>query len=483
MSKREGYIPEKDRKKILLLCDDIRVHSGVATMAREFVINSAHKYNWFQVGAAIRHPDADKKKVIDISDDINKKFDMEDADVKILPSNGYGDAQLIRRLMKEEKPDAIFIFTDPRYWVWLFEIEREVRSKIPIFWLNIWDDFPIPLYNERYYESVDLLMGISKQTKLINELVLGDKAKDKIIEYVPHGIDEEIFRPLAGEFEKEFAEFKDKLFKGKDIEFVFFFNSRNIGRKHPHDLILAYRLFCDKIGKEKADKTALIMHTTAVDKHGTDLNAVKAAIAKDRNVFFSQEKLSSAQMNLMYNVADVTILPSSNEGWGLSLTESLMAGTMIIANVTGGMQDQMRFVDHNGEWFTPSSKVPSNHRKTYTECGNWAEPVFPSNISIQGSVGTPFIYDDRLAPEDLAEAMNKVYELPKHVRTKYGQEGREWVTSEEAQMTSKKMSDNIIRCMEKAWDNFTPRKSFELHKFEPLEDREVEHELINYSYD
>ena len=79
--------------------------------------------------------------------------------------------------------------------------------------------------------------------------------------------------------------------------------------------------------------------------------------------------------------------------------------------------------------------------------------------------------------------MNKVYELPKHVRTKYGQEGREWVTSEEAQMTSKKMSDNIIRCMEKAWDNFTPRKSFELHKFEPLEDREVEHELINYSYD
>ena len=35
----EGYIPKADRKKILLLCDDIRMHSGIATMAREFVVN------------------------------------------------------------------------------------------------------------------------------------------------------------------------------------------------------------------------------------------------------------------------------------------------------------------------------------------------------------------------------------------------------------------------------------------------------------
>ena len=40
-----------------------------------------------------------------------------------------------------------------------------------------------------YYESCDILLGISKQTENINRLVLlGDKAKDKIIAYVPHGI-------------------------------------------------------------------------------------------------------------------------------------------------------------------------------------------------------------------------------------------------------------------------------------------------------
>ena len=70
MSKIEGYIPKADRKKILLLADDIRLHSGVATMAREIVSNSAHHFNYFQLGAALNHPDSGK--VFDVSKDINK---------------------------------------------------------------------------------------------------------------------------------------------------------------------------------------------------------------------------------------------------------------------------------------------------------------------------------------------------------------------------------------------------------------------------
>ena len=38
---------------------------------------------------------------------------------------------------------------------------------------------PYILYNKAFYESCDALLAISKQTKLINELVLGDKAKSK----------------------------------------------------------------------------------------------------------------------------------------------------------------------------------------------------------------------------------------------------------------------------------------------------------------
>ena len=475
----EGYIAKADRKKILLLCDDIRMHSGIATMAREIVMKSAHKFNWFNVGAAINHPE--KGKVLDLSQDINKQLKIEDADVKIQPNNGYGDAMLIRTLLKKEKPDAIFIFTDPRYWTWLFEIEREIRSTIPIVWLNIWDDYPAPKYNENYYDSVDSLLGISKQTVNINKLVLGSKADNKVIKYVPHGIDSNIFKPVD-KTDSKFVDFKKNLFKDKDIEFVLFYNSRNIHRKRPSDTILAFKIFCDSIGKEKAKKCALVMHTAANDNNGTDLRAVKQAICDPEyvNVYFSQDRLNPDQMNLLYNIADANILISSNEGWGLSLTESMMAGTMIIPNVTGGMQDQCRFEDEDGEWIDFDADFPSNHRGTYKKCGEWAVPVFPSNISLAGSPTTPYIFDDRCSSEDAADAIKQVYDLGKEERTKKGLAGREWAMSEEAMMSADVMVSNITEAIEDTFEKFIPRPSYEVHKSETRGSKYVEHKITGY---
>lgn len=477
----EGYIKKEDRKKILLLCDDIRMHSGIATMAREFVVNNGHRYNWFNVGAAVNH--ADKGKVLDLSADINKQLKIEDSDVRILPYNGYGDAQLVRDILVKEKPDAIFIFTDPRYWVWLFEIEREIRSQIPIIWLNIWDEFPAPKYNENYYDSVDGLLSISKQTKLINELVLGNKADDKVLKYIPHGIDSDIFRPIEdADNNKEFQSFKEGVFNGKEYDFVVFFNSRNIQRKRPADVMLAYKFFCDKIGKEKAKKCALVMHTAPVDQHGTDLNACKNALCDPEyvNVFFSTTKINPIQMNGMYNLADVTVLISSNEGWGLSLTESMVAGTMTISNVTGGMQDQSRFVDENGEWFTPSSDIPSNHRGTYKEHGEWNVPIFPDNISLAGSVPTPYIFDDRCSPEVVADAIKEVYDLGPEERKKRGLAGREWALSDEAGFTATKMSERIAEAIDETLENFVPRPRYDLIRVKDKPSKLIEHKLTGY---
>ena len=75
-------------------------------------------------------------------------------------------------------------------------MESEIRKVMPIIYLNIWDDYPAPLYNKAYYESCDALLAISKQTKNINEIVLGDKAEDKVIKYVPHGLNTKYYFPL-----------------------------------------------------------------------------------------------------------------------------------------------------------------------------------------------------------------------------------------------------------------------------------------------
>jgi hypothetical protein len=480
MKEKFRYVKKEDRKKILLLCDDIRMHSGIATMAREIVVGTSHHFNWLNLGAALHHPEAGQG--FDISQEVNRLTGIEDSWVRVLPNNGYGDAMQIRGLITQEQPDAIFIFTDPRYWTWLFEIEREIRNEIPIMYLNIWDDYPAPLYNKPYYESCDLLMAISKQTKNINEIVLEDLVEDKILKYVPHGINEDIFFPITKDHEMYpgLQEFKKNLFGGKDYEYVVFWNSRNIRRKSPGDVILSYRMFCDMIGEEKAKKCALVMHTQPVDENGTDLYAVREAICDESyvNVYFSTDRLDSAQMNLLYNIADTGLLITSNEGWGLSLTETMMAGTMIIANVTGGMQDQMRFTDENGKWIDFTSDFPSNHRGTYKECGKWAVPVFPSNISMVGSVPTPYIFDDRCEPLDVAKAIKEVYEMSKEERQERGAAAREWVTSDESGMSARMMCENVIESMDETFEKFTPRTRFDLIKVIDRPKKYVKHKLI-----
>ena len=409
---KEGYLPKDQRKKILFLCDDIRMHSGVATMAREIVIGTCHRYNWVNVGAAINHPEVGKK--LDLSQDTGNRCGVEDASVFLYPQNGYGDSTILRYFLDEEKPDAVFIFTDPRYWEWLFAIENEIRAKCPLVYLNIWDDLPAPLYNEPYYDSCDMLLGISKQTENINRLVLGDKTKDKIISYVPHGINEEQFFPIDENHEKwnDLQTAKKQLFGDKEYKHVFFFNSRNIRRKMPSDLLAAYKLFKESLPEEEKNDVCLVLHTAPIDGNGTDLYAVRdLLLGEDDSVKFSTAKLATEGMNYLYNLADVTVLPSSNEGWGLSLTESMMSGTMIIANVTGGMQDQMRFEDENGDWIKFDENFPSNHFGTYKKCGKWALPIFPSNTAMVGSPKTPYIWDDRLDFRELADTLTESYKI------------------------------------------------------------------------
>ena len=475
---KEGYLPKDQRKKILLITDDIRLPSGVGSIGKEIIIHTSHRYNWVNIGAAIGHPEAGKR--FDVSGDTNSIAGIEDSSVMIYPNNGYGDANLLRTIVNIEKPDAIMLITDPRYFTWLFSIENEVRKQLPIIYLNIWDDYPAPYYNKAFYESCDALLGISKQTVNINKLVLDDKAKNKIIEYVPHGLNNEVFYPIQNkEQDKEFTEFKKQLFKGKEYEFVAFFNSRNIRRKQVPDTILAFSQFVQQLPKEKADKCALVLHTEIVSEHGTDLLAViETLVPKDVNIIFTPGRLEPKAMNYLYNLADVQMLLTSNEGWGLSLTEALLTGTPIIANVTGGMQDQMRFEFEDGTWIDFDAEFPSNHRGTYKKHGKWAFPVYPSNISIVGSPPTPYIFDDRCRWEDAAERLIEVYNLSKEEREKRGLAGREWATSEEAGFTSKHQANRFIKTTDQLFNTWKPREKYELVNANEYAKPVLNHKLI-----
>jgi len=484
LPKLQKIDPNKpQKKKILLLGDDFRLPSGIGTVSKEIILNTVKEFDWVQLGGALNHPDAGQ--AFDLSQDIIKETGIEDASVKLIPWNGYGDRNILFAIINQEQPDAILHFTDPRYWTWLYAIEHEIKTTfgIPITYYSIWDDLPYPMWNAPYYGSCDMIMGISKQSDNIHREVLKQngfgvinydesdilplykKWNDVVTGYVPHGLNHNIFKPLASSDPLHVSMLK-QIKETNKVDFVVMWNNRNIRRKQPGDLILAFKTFVDRLPADQQDRVALLMHTQPVDENGTDLHAVWKALAPNCKVIFSEQKLSAQDLNAMYNVADVVVNIGSNEGWGLSSTEAILAGTPIINNVTGGLQDQCGFTDENGEWLRFDGEFSTNHTGKYKNHGNWVKPVFPSNRSLQGSPATPYIFDDRVKYEDVATAIMYWYGTDPEWRDTYGKEGREWALQNG--LTAETMGNKMIAMFNDLFAMHRERRPlFTVNKVEP----------------
>ena len=445
--------------------------SGIGTMSKEFVLGTVHHYDWVQIGGAIKHPE--DGKVINMNESVRNEMGVKDAKLTIYPTNGYGNPDLLRSVMARERPDAILHYTDPRFWRWLYEMEHEIRQKVPLFYYNIWDDWPAPQYNEFFYESCDLIMNISKQTyAIVNEVAKKKPRTDWDCTYLPHGVSDRWFYPITkfdGEY-KQVESMKKQLTDDK-IEFILFYNNRNIRRKMTGDVILAFKTFCDMLPKEEADKCALLLHTQPIDENGTDLPQVAKVIAPECNVYFSHRKLEPNQLNHLYNMVDVTINIASNEGFGLGTCESLITGTPIIVNITGGLQDQCGFKlkgkhvtaeDYNEiKSFHDDRKWKDNPDLTW---GDLVKPVWPSNRALVGSPQTPYIFDDRCRFDDAAQAIKDWYDVGPEKRQECGMAGNKYVFDKDVMMTGKMMSQNFIDHMNKGFEMWKSRKRYSIFK-------------------
>ena len=208
------------------------------------------------------------------------------------------------------------------------------------------------------------------------------------------------------------------------------------------------------------------MHTDPIDGNGTDLPAVAEAFCNPEvhKVKFDGVKWNEKELNYLYNISDCHMFMTDNEGWGLGLTESLTAGKMIIAPVQGGMQDQMRFEDENGDWINFTTEWPSNVDGKYKKCGDWAMPIFPKTRSIKGSPQTPYIFASQCSIEDAAIALMKVYKMGSKERNRRGLAGRKWVLSNESNFTSNKMGQNFINNINVLLEKWKPQPRFNLIK-------------------
>ena len=317
----------------------------------------------------------------------------------IYPVDGYGNHEMIRSIIQNEKPDILWFMTDPRFYGWLWEIENEVRPHMPMVYYHVWDNFPAPKFNGRFYNSTDEVVCISKVTHAIVQ----DVAPEVSSCYLPHAVNSNIFYKFkTDERKNQIESVRNDILRGKNKKKIFFWNNRNARRKQSGTLIWWFKEFLDDVGHDKA---MLLMHTDARDQHGQDLpHLIDVLGLEEGQVLLSTQKVPPEELAVLYNVADFTINISDAEGFGLATLESLSCGTPIIVNMTGGLQEQV------------------------TDGENWfGFGIQPASRAVIGSLQVPYIYEDRISQKDFHATLKKALNLNAKTYKKMSILGREHV--------------------------------------------------------
>ena len=409
------------KHKVLVLSDHALSTSGVGTQTRHLIEGLLKKEAWTfrQFGAALKHSDY---RTVVVNDDFIIK-----------PIDGFGNPDLLRVTLATEKPDVLFIFTDPRFFTWLFDMEDEIREICPIVWWHVWDNYPYPEFNNSYYESTDLINCHSHMTYTMIKERFPEKTN-----FIPHSLPDRLFFKLS---KNEIEKFKASLLgKDRSDHFVGIWVNRNAKRKRPSDLLQSWKFFLDELeSKEGHRKATLIMHTDPNDHEGPNLFAVTEMLGIQNNVFFSKDRLEFDKMNVLYNISDFCVNTSYAEGFGLATLESMMTGTPIIAPKTGGLTRQV--VDHRDG--TANGVALDVELQT-----------------LVGSQSVPYIYEDYVSNQNFAKAFSCLYKLSDEEKEKLSDKVFEYAHSEfgyqkTIDMWHETMLDTLTKFKENTKDSWT----------------------------
>ena len=405
---------EKKKKKIIVFSDHALCTSGVGVQTRHLIdgLLNAYPGEWTfrQFGAAVKHGDYD---VIAVNEDFIIK-----------PIDGFGNPEMLRVTLATEKPDAILLFTDPRFFIWLFEMEDEIHQICPIIWWHVWDNLPAPEFNKVLYEATDLINCHSYLTYEICNKMFPKKSN-----FIPHTLPKNIFYPLS---EHEKIQARERLIgPERHDHFVTLWINRNARRKRPGDLLLGWSIFMKNLEKTYGHKKAsLILHTDPVDNEGPNLFAITEHLEIKDSIIFSTERVDFPHMNALHNVVDCGINISYAEGFGLGTLEAMQTGTPIIALKTGGLTRQI--IDHrDGSKNGVSLDVELK--------------------TLVGSQQVPYIYEDYCSPESIGNAFMEMYEMGPEKRKEIGLKAKAYVESE---FSYPKMIDQWHETLESTIENW-----------------------------
>jgi glycosyltransferase involved in cell wall biosynthesis len=374
------------KTKVLMLSDHPLSTSGVGTQARWLAqgLIATGRYTFRCFGGAVKHDSYDTVKVSD--------------DLIIKPTDGFGDKNLLRMTLAAEKPDVLLLFTDPRFFTWVWEMEDEVHQVCPIAYNHLWDNPPWPEFNRVLYESTDLVNCINWPTYEMVHQRFPERTN-----YIPHAVPRTVFFPVPSEESKRLK--LQLLGPERADHFVVLYVGRNARRKRTSDVVMAFKAFLDELQRKHGHRKAtLVMHADPVDREGTNLHHVLDMCHMKNDVVFSRERIGFDHMNALYAVGDTIVNISCNEGFGLPTLEMMMAGKPIIAVKTGGLTRQVE--DHD----------------TGEQYGIALEPEVKTLV---GNLLVPYIYEDFVSNATVTKAIMDMYEKGPEGRAHIGSRARE----------------------------------------------------------
>jgi len=274
---------------------------------------------------------------------------------KLLNPNDPHGMQMFLRTVAKNDYDLVWILNDTyvmppiaKDLAQILHDKSTKQRKVPkiIYYFPV--DCHVPKVATDFLRLVDVPVCYTHHGKA-EALITLPELESKLLE-VPHGVDTKAFHPLPKEV-KNAA--KQQLLKADPDTFIVINVNRNSTRKQIQYSLLAFREF-----KKRVPNSKMYIHTAVQDQGGDLMVAIgDLGLSPKDDIIFPvgyspANPVPDETLNAIYNMGDLFLTTHLGEGWGLTVTEAMGAGTPVLVPCNTSMP---QIVGENQErgWMYP----------------------------------------------------------------------------------------------------------------------------------
>jgi len=401
-----------DTKRVLIMTDSPRIKTGFANIGRHVaeVLHESGRWEVHYVGW--------------FDSDMNKEYSQlpyklystaTDKDGKVIREDQYAYMSF-GQLHDQIKPDVVLVIGD--LWMaaayqWHFS-DKEVRPHKAIMYCPI-DSDPVPFETTHGGSPTgQFILNWADHFRRFDEVIaygkygmdeINKRCGEKLVtRYIHHGADTQIYHPLDDEAKRNI---RRNIFGIDDSDFFVVTVARNQPRKSYPDMMAAMKIFIDKY-EQPGRKIKWYCHCPLSDvgwnmpqlavqnelqhRDMNDRGKPEARVLFDPRLQVGQGP-TDAELNLVYNAANLGLFIYTSEGWALPPHEAMAAG---IPTIMTGYSAPTDWANGKTLFVKPTLLIPepiTNLRKAYHN------------------------------PEDIAYAINKIYKNHNDIKNRLVSEG------------------------------------------------------------